>query len=160
MKNPCPVCDLHRSQCAQDQYEIARNPLWLLRHHPEPSPLAGWLLLDSRRHLAGPQAFTVAEASSWGSLVQASCELVLALTGCDRVYTIAFGEGAHHLHLHLIPRRQSDPETCAWSVADLYRAVNNGLKPPADHGQIMELVHRARTLVADNFSALPEQDNI
>ena len=47
--------------------------------------------------------------------------LVKHVSGCDRVYAIAFGEGARHLHLHLIPRCNGIPETEAWAVADLYR---------------------------------------
>jgi diadenosine tetraphosphate (Ap4A) HIT family hydrolase len=54
--------------------------------------------------------------------VRHASQLVQQITGCERVYAIAFGEGAPHLHLHLIPRHVSNPLTAAWSVADLYRA--------------------------------------
>ena len=81
----------------QDRYEIFRNDLWVLRHHPDPAPLLGWFLLDSRRHCSGPIEFTTAEASAWGGAVQQASRLVQRLTQCDRVYAIAFGEGAQHL---------------------------------------------------------------
>ena len=100
---PCPICALHGEAAAVDAWEIARSDLWLLRHHPDPAPLPGWLLLDARRHLPGPVAFTDAEAAGWGGAVRAASRLVQQLTGCERVYAIAFGEGAPHLHLHLIP---------------------------------------------------------
>jgi 3-deoxy-manno-octulosonate cytidylyltransferase (CMP-KDO synthetase) len=54
-------------------------------------------------------------------MLQRSSALVRQLTGCERVYAIAFGEGALHLHVHLIPRQGSDPASEAWTVADLYR---------------------------------------
>jgi diadenosine tetraphosphate (Ap4A) HIT family hydrolase len=63
------------------------------------------------------------------------------------VYAIAFGEGAPHLHLHLIPRFAADPTSTAWSVADLYRDVVVGARPPADPDRVRELVARARELV-------------
>ena len=100
----CGVCDHHSSTSDQFNYEIVRTTHWVFRHHPAPAPLLGWLLLDSRRHLAGPIDFQPDEAASWGKAMQIGSGLVQRLTKCDRVYAIAFGEGAHHLHWHLIPR--------------------------------------------------------
>jgi diadenosine tetraphosphate (Ap4A) HIT family hydrolase len=142
----CPICRLHGDPAAADR-EIARGGLWLLRHHPDPAPLAGWLLLDARRHLAGPLAFSDREAFGWGQAVREASQLVQRLTGCERVYAIAFGEGAPHLHLHLIPRFADDPASAAWSVADLYRAVQAGERAPADPARVQELVERARRLL-------------
>jgi diadenosine tetraphosphate (Ap4A) HIT family hydrolase len=147
MAAPCPICQLHGDGVRRDSEEIARGALWLLRHHPAPAPLAGWLLLDARRHLGGPLAFTDEEAASWGPAVRHASQLVQRLTGCERVYLIAFGEGAPHLHLHLIPRFAADPASAAWSVADLYRAVAAGERRPADPARVRELVAAARGLV-------------
>jgi diadenosine tetraphosphate (Ap4A) HIT family hydrolase len=140
----CGVCQLHHDEQARQRYEISRSPLWILRHHPDPAPLAGWLLLDARRHLAGPIGFTAEEAEAWGGAVQQASQLVQALTGCDRVYAIAFGEGARHLHLHLIPRCGAEPATEAWNVADLYRAVTTGSHAAADPQTVQAVVERAR----------------
>ena len=145
----CPICDLH-GDALSAAFEIARTELWVLRHHPDPAPLAGWLLLDARRHLAGPLAFSDQEALAWGPAVRHASRLVQRLTGCERVYVIAFGEGAPHLHLHLIPRHQADPATAAWCVADLYRAVASGGRPPTEPQRVRELVERARQLVEWN----------
>ena len=157
----CSICELHASgnQASDDQakdgainrYAIARSEHWLLRHHPDPSPLLGWLLLDARRHLGGPADFTPPEAAAWGPAVQQASQLVRQLTDCDRVYAIAFGEGARHLHLHLIPRFGDDPQTKAWSVADHYRAVEAGERPAADPAQVAALVSRARSQAEDLF---------
>ena len=141
---PCGVCQQHHDPSASAHYEISRSPLWVLRHHPDPAPLTGWLLLDARRHLGGPIAFTPEEASAWGPTVQQASRLVQQLTGCDRVYAIAFGEGARHLHLHLIPRFGSEPASEAWNVADLYRAVADGNRPPAAPDAVQAFVEQAR----------------
>jgi diadenosine tetraphosphate (Ap4A) HIT family hydrolase len=85
---------------------------------PIPAPLAGWLILDARRHLSGPIDFSPAEARDWGGAVQAASSLVRDLSGCDRVYAVLFGEGARHLHLHLIHRHSEDGATEARAVAD------------------------------------------
>lgn len=140
----CEICRLHQDQSSADHYEIYRGPLWILRHHPDPAPLVGWFLLDARRHLGGPVDFNADEAADWGGSVQQACRLVKHLTGCDRVYVIAFGEGARHLHLHLVPRYVEDQATEAWAVADLYRAVILGERNPADPVQVSNLVRRGR----------------
>lgn len=145
----CPICALQASPAHRAELELGRSALWLLRHHPLPAPLPGWLLLDARRHLSGPLAFSDAEAASWGLAVRAASLLVQQLCGCERVYAIAFGEGARHLHLHLIPRFASEPASEAWAVADLYRAMVAGTRPPAAPEHVAELVERGRALWAD-----------
>ena len=146
MTTNCPICDLHHDVGQQQKYEIYRDDLWVLRHHPSPSPLVGWLLLDSLRHCSGPIDFSVNEASNWGLAVQDACSLVKRLTQCDRVYSIAFGEGAQHLHLHLIPRLIVNPATKAWSVADHYRSVESNETKQVSDDYVNEFVFKARQL--------------
>ena len=144
MTSPCPICALHQDQLSRERYEIQRSGLWVLRHHPTPAPLPGWMLLDTLRHCAGPVDFTTDEAIGWGIAVQKASQLVQQLTQCDRVYAIAFGEGAQHLHLHLIPRLIAEDSTKAWAVADHYRAVELNDQPPADPAQVEALILKAR----------------
>lgn len=106
--------------------------------------MLGWCCLDARRHLSGPIAFTAEEAQTWGLVVQRASQLVQELTRCDRVYAIAFGEGARHLHLHLIPRHGEDSQTIAWAVADHYRAVEAGERPAADSAAVQAWINQAR----------------
>ena len=144
MSPNCPICAIHQDAMHRDRYEVMRSELWVLRHHPDPAPLSGWLILDSLRHCPGPMDFMNKEAAGWGRAVQQASRLVQQLTQCDRVYAIAFGEGAQHLHLHLIPRFIADASTTAWAVADHYRAVHAKEKMAADKQQIEALVLEAR----------------
>lgn len=146
MTETCAICRLHQDPLSRERYEISRSELWLIRHHPDPAPLPGWLLLDSMRHCSGPLDFKLSEAQSWGGAVRDASRLVQQITGCDRVYAIAFGEGAPHLHLHLIPRFADDPATSAWSVADHYRAVQRGQNKAASAAQVQEMVALARRI--------------
>lgn len=148
---PCAICRLHDAIAAggaEAELLIRRQGPWVLRHHPLPAPLPGWLLLDSRRHLGGAADFEPAEAADYGPMLQRASALVRELSGCDRVYAIAFGEGARHLHVHLIPRHGDDPASESWKVADLYRAMTQGQRPPAEPGAVAELVRRAREITA------------
>ena len=147
----CAICALHSDVDRLSEVEIWRNPLWLLRHHPDPSPLLGWCLLDARRHIAGPIDFVDEEAREWGKVVQKASRLIQHLTGCDRVYAVAFGEGARHLHLHLIPRFQEDQRSAAWSVADLYRDVEAGRELPVQIENVQEFLVAARLQAQNSF---------
>ena len=140
----CAICELHTSVEHLREVEIWRNRHWLLRHHPHPSSLLGWCLLDARRHLAGPIDFLDDEADEWGKVVKQASKLVKTVSGCDRVYAIAFGEGARHLHLHLIPRFQEDQRSAAWNVADLYRDVETGREKPVPYESVEEFLAAAR----------------
>ena len=112
------------------------------------------MLLDSLRHCSGPIDFSTKEAANWGSAVQDSSALVKELTQCDRVYAIAFGEGAQHLHLHLIPRFIANPATKAWSVADHYWSINSDQSRQVSHDQLNEFVIKAREVNGDSFGLL------
>ena len=147
----CAICELHSDVQHLREVEIWRNRHWLLRHHPHPSPLLGWCLLDARRHLAGAIDFLGDEADEWGTVVQQASKLVKTVSGCDRVYLIAFGEGARHLHLHLIPRFQEDQRSAAWSVADLYRDVEAGRQRLVQTENIQEFLVASRLLAQNGF---------
>ena len=147
----CAICALHRDADHLESHEIWRSDLWLLRHHPGPAPLAGWCLLDARRHCGGPMEFAPKEAREWGLVVQQASRLVQRVSGCDRVYAIAFGEGARHLHLHLIPRESGDARTTAWGVADHYRNVEEGRTIPASDAKVRDWLVRARAMAPDLF---------
>jgi len=147
----CAICELHSNVEHLREVEIWRNRHWLLRHHPHPSPLLGWCLLDARRHLGGPIDFLDDEADEWGQVVRQASKLLKTVSGCDRVYAIAFGEGARHLHLHLIPRFQADQRSAAWSVADLYRDVEAGREHPVGSDAVDEFLMAARFQTQSGF---------
>jgi len=142
----CGVCSIHRDDDSLAHFEIWRGEHWLLRHHPHPSPLIGWCLLDARRHCGGPADFNAAEAADWGCAVQRASLLVKQVSSCDRVYAIAFGEGARHLHLHLIPRFSGISATEAWAVADLYRDVQTKRRSAAVDSEVEAWIQAARQL--------------
>jgi diadenosine tetraphosphate (Ap4A) HIT family hydrolase len=95
------------------------------------------------RHVQGAADLTDLEASELGPVLRAASRAVRSATGCDRVYAIAFGQGAPHLHIHLAPRHDEEPGTRAWSVADWYRAVEAGERPAADATDVARAVERA-----------------
>lgn len=104
----------------------------MLRPHPDPSPIAGWHIVDLARHAESWEALTVEESSALGPLLARATRAIREVTGCTRVYVLSFCEAVPHLHLHLAPRHSSNPRGASWSIADLYRDVQGGRAAPAD----------------------------
>jgi diadenosine tetraphosphate (Ap4A) HIT family hydrolase len=121
--------------------------MWLVRHHAHPAPLAGWFLLDSVRCVRNPAHFSDGEAGAFGDVLRLVTRVVGEACGVPRTYTVMFGEGAPHLHAHIIPRDPAESASCAWSVADLYRDVELGRRAPASHEQVDAVVARVRSLL-------------
>ncbi|MFO0963302.1 MAG: hypothetical protein U0625_10420 [Phycisphaerales bacterium] len=145
----CEVCRIHDAAAPGYAQRFApleawRGPRWIVRHHLHPAPLVGWTFLCAARHVQGPADFNDAEAAGFGRALRTASQAVRALTGCDRVYAIAFGQGAPHLHVHLIPRFDAHEPTRAWAVADWYRAVERGEVPAADPAAVADFVARLR----------------
>ena len=92
--------------------------------------------------------FIAVEVSYWGCAVSDASLLVKQITGCERVYAIAFGEGAQHLHLHLIPRHLNEPASKAWAIADLYRDMDRGDRAAAEPAAVASMVQRFRALIS------------
>jgi diadenosine tetraphosphate (Ap4A) HIT family hydrolase len=146
---PCEICRI-QDRAAPDhvarfaEMECWRDGTWVVRHHLAPAPLVGWTFVGTVRHVQGAADLTDHEAAELGPMLRRVSRAVRALTGCDRVYAIAFGQGAPHLHVHLIPRFDAEPATAAWNVADWYRAVERGERPAADPAAVADFVRRLR----------------
>ena len=148
MTGGCGICAIHADAAGHGHWECHRGERWIVRHHPEPAPLPGWTFLCTVRHVQGAADLTDAEAAELGTALRTVSRAVRDVTGCDRVYAIAFGQGAPHLHVHLVPRFDREEGTRAWNVADWYRAVERGERPPADPAAVADVVVRLRQRLA------------
>jgi diadenosine tetraphosphate (Ap4A) HIT family hydrolase len=104
---------------------------WFLKPHAAPCPVAGWCVLELARPCPTLDALTLDESRMMGEHIHRVSAAIRAVTGCQRVYLLAFAEAHRQVHLHLVPRHESDEATKAWALADLYRAVAEGSRPPA-----------------------------
>lgn len=143
----CGVCALHAAAGGPPLLAWT-DGTWLVRHHAHPAPLAGWFLLDSVRCVRNAADFNASEAASFGAVLQRVMAAVREACAVPRTYAVMFGEGAPHLHAHIIPRDPADSATCAWAVADLYREVERGVRVPASHSDVHAAVDRVRSLLA------------
>lgn len=76
----------------------------------DPTPLRGWLVLTSERHVRAWPDLTPDALVALGPLaarVMAAQRTVLA---AEHVYAFSIGDAVRHFHLHLVPRYADTPE--------------------------------------------------
>ncbi len=118
-----PTCGVCQSLASPGLYE---DDLWCVRH-AEPAGVPGWMLLISKRHVAGLAHFDDREAAAIGPALRHFERVLEQVTGALRIYTAAMGESSPHFHAHMAPRYATMPRDAkAWSVFDLQRAVGAG----------------------------------
>lgn len=121
---------------------VYEDALWHVRPAGPPTGVPGWMMMISRRHVAGPAHFNDDEARSFGFALRHFERVLEEITGALRIYTAALGESSPHFHAHMVPRLEVMPKDAkAWSVFDLERAAKAG-EIPVDAGRV-ELVNTA-----------------
>ena len=137
----CGVC---QSLAEPHLYE---DDLWCVRH-AEPAGVPGWMMLISKRHVAGPAHFDDREAAVFGPALRHFERVLEEVTGALRIYTAAMGESHPHFHAHMVPRYPAMPrEAKAWSVFDLQRAVGAG-EVPIDRAEVARISEAYRRALA------------
>ena len=101
---PCAVCAENAIASSLAHGILFEDNLWLLHSSGPPYGVAGWLTLQTKRHVPGPFEFSDAEAASFGPTLRAACAALLSASGAAKVYTAALGEAHAHFHCHLVPR--------------------------------------------------------
>jgi diadenosine tetraphosphate (Ap4A) HIT family hydrolase len=116
---------------------LYEDDLWHVRHIDPPYPLAGWMLLITRRHVGGPAHFDDIEARAFGPALRHFERVLEEVTGALRIYTAAMGESHPHFHAHMVPRYATMPRDAkAWGAFDLQRAAAAGEIAPADPEEV------------------------
>lgn len=144
----CGICRQNAGEVPIEGGIVYENNLWLVRHMASPTPLVGWTMFHTQRHVQGPAHFNDQEAQALGPALRTVCEAIERLTGAPRVYIMNFGESTPHMHAHLVPRYQEMPAGVPWSVADLYRAVGQKKAPAADQAKVQEFTAKLRADLA------------
>ena len=149
----CGVCgSLAGPEPATPLFE---NGLWHVRHISAPAGVAGWMLLVSQRHVAGPAHFDDREAANFGPTLRHLERCLEEITGALRIYTAAMGESHPHFHCHMVPRYPETPKGAkAWALFDLQRAAAAG-EVTVDPAEVARISERYRTALATNPPPTP-----
>ena len=115
--------------------------------HAEPAGVPGWMLLITKRHVAGPAHFDDREAASFGPALRHFERVLEEITGALRIYA-AMGESFPHFHAHMVPRYAKMPNDAkAWSVFDLQRAAGAG-EIVVDQAAVQQITEAYRATLA------------
>jgi diadenosine tetraphosphate (Ap4A) HIT family hydrolase len=104
---------------------VYHDQMWLVRSISSTPAVAGWLILQARRHVADPSELNPTEATTFGPLVQRFAATLREVTGALRIYIGSLNEGVPHFHCHLLPRLPEMPNDAigwnAFALSDLAR---------------------------------------
>ncbi len=123
----CLICRLNDGSEPVPHGILYQDDLWVVRHMPPPYAVAGWLILQTRRHCPEPAQFNDREAVSFGPVLRLCEAVLLRVTGAARIYTAALGEKVRHVHVHMVPRYDPPSEgALGWDVFGLERRAAAG----------------------------------
>jgi len=109
---PCFICD---KQAKGDEAEggvLYEDDLVYVGHmHTMGSPTVyrGYLMVETKRHVAGLGELSDDEAAAVGRLVNRASRALRDAAGADHVFAFVYGTGVPHLHVHLAPRYPDTP---------------------------------------------------
>lgn len=123
---------------------VTRTDRWLIRHAPPPYGLAGWMVIQPIRHIAGPEYFSDDEAREFGVVLRHTQRVLKETTGALRMYTAVMAESVPHMHVHLVPRYEHMPRGMkGWAVFDVHRLAEAG-ELEVDSDAVEDIVARYR----------------
>jgi diadenosine tetraphosphate (Ap4A) HIT family hydrolase len=136
----CTECELLAGRAPVAGGVLRREGGLALHVLAGPSPIPGWLVLASERHVRAWYDLGPDEAAGVGALAQRVMAAQRAALGAEHVYAFAIGDMLHHFHLHLVPRFGDTPDRLRGRGA--FEGRPEDMRPEA------ELVAAARAIVA------------
>ena len=137
MTEPCPICAKHRGGGPLACPEVWSDDQVVVTHRAEPD-LLGYLFVEPRRHVAGLDELTEAEALAIARTVWLAAKALRAEFDAESVHTFVAGRSAAkvHFHQHVFVRHRDTPAGHGWLDVDW---------PGAPHGEPGALCGRLRT---------------
>ncbi|MFP2929352.1 HIT family protein [Pyxidicoccus sp. 3LG] len=140
VNDPCLGCAITRGDTRPVGGVLARAPGLVLHGVAGPSPVAGWVVISSERHVRAWYDLDAEAARELGPLAARVMRAQREVLGAEHAYAFAIGDVLRHFHLHLVPRFPQTPQRL-WG-----RAAFDAT--PADHRPAEELESAARALAA------------
>lgn len=136
----CPMCEIAANASDADPTIVYQDEHWVARSIASAPAVAGWLLLQARRHISDSGELNAAEAASFGSVLQRVSLAVREATGALRVYIASLNEGAPHFHSHVLPRLAEMPNGVAGFDAFALSGLARQGKVNADPEQVSSVL--------------------
>lgn len=108
-QSACPLCEVVAGSRQVPGGILLREGGFVLHAVAAPSPVRGWLVLTSERHVRALYSLDEREAAALGQLAAKVMRAQLEALGAEHVYQFAIGDQVHHCHVHLVPRFADTP---------------------------------------------------
>ncbi|GAB4574468.1 MAG: HIT family protein [Anaerolineae bacterium] len=109
----CYICRKHAGEIDEPGGAIYADDLMVVGHariaEGQETAYLGYLMIETRRHVAGLADLFVDEAATLGVLAARLAQALQDTEGAEHVYAFVIGDGVPHLHLHLVPRYPGTP---------------------------------------------------
>ncbi len=106
----CILCDVVRGVRPTPGGILHREAGLVLHATADPSPLRGWVVLTSERHVRAWPDLDPAALAALGPLAARAMAAQRTALGAEHAYAFSIGDAVRHFHLHLVPRYADTPE--------------------------------------------------
>jgi diadenosine tetraphosphate (Ap4A) HIT family hydrolase len=103
MDETCLSCEVIAGRVASPGGFIFESDDWVLVHQVSPPSLAGFLILQPRRHVEQIADLTMEEASEFGPVLRRATQALTRVVQPEKIYVCSLGSGVKHVHFYLIP---------------------------------------------------------
>ena len=105
----CGACLIVTNRSRPPGGVVVRTDGFVVHGIDGPSPVPGWIVITSERHVRGVYDFTPEEWTKVGPLIGKLMQLQKSELHAEHVYLFAIGDLLPHAHLHLVPRYADTP---------------------------------------------------
>jgi len=106
---PCPVCEIVAGRVRPAGGVLWRDERFVVYGFPDPSPVRGYVLVTTVRHLRGLYDLDDAEAAALAPLLIQVQRAQRTALGADHAYAFVLGDKVPHFHAHVVPRFPDSP---------------------------------------------------
>jgi diadenosine tetraphosphate (Ap4A) HIT family hydrolase len=143
----CKICKNIARGPGDNEVVIYEDETWIVKA-ALPSTLAGWVQLQTKRHVSDLAAFNDTEAGTLGSVLCKVERALIEASGAERIYIASLCEGTHHFHTHLVPRYSEMPMgAIGFEAFGLRNLVRKGDVEAANVDQTREVLSRAKDIL-------------
>jgi diadenosine tetraphosphate (Ap4A) HIT family hydrolase len=106
----CLSCEVGAGRHATAGGFIHETPLFTVTHHAHPDQaMAGFLILQPRRHVEHIAEFSSEESMEFGPLLKRTSMALMDVCRPEKAYVCSFGSMIKHVHFYLIPQQAGMP---------------------------------------------------
>lgn len=109
VNDPCLACEIVAERIRPAGGIVARRDDLVVHGFADRSPLRGWMVITTTRHLRAWDDLNASELAKLGPLVGDVMRAQKTALGAEHAYAFAIGDALRHFHVHVVPRFADTP---------------------------------------------------